>query len=96
MSEVRWAVEAKADLLRLHTFLKKKNPQAAARAIALIRTAVPILRKMPLAGRAMDDRSGLRELVRPFGGGAYVLRYRIDAAGHVFILRVWHSLENRF
>ena len=93
--EVRWAVEAKTDLLRLHGFLWKKNPQAASQAIALVRSAAPILRKMPFAGKAMDDHSGRRELVRPFGGGAYVLRYRIDAAGFVFILRVWHSLENR-
>jgi plasmid stabilization system protein ParE len=96
VTEVRWSVEAKADLLRLHASLRRKAPRAASRAIALIRAAVPILRKMPLAGRAMDDPSGRRELVRPFGGGAYVLRYRIDAAGHVFVLRVWHSLENRF
>ena len=54
-----------------------------------------MLKKMPLAGRLIDDNSERRDLVRPFGAGAYVLRYRIDAEGNVFILRVWHSREDR-
>jgi plasmid stabilization system protein ParE len=37
-----------------------------------------------------------RELIVPFGSGAYVLRYRLDTATDtVIIIRVWHSRELR-
>jgi plasmid stabilization system protein ParE len=93
--QVRWSVAAKTDITRLHAFLRRKNPRAAARAVATIREAVPLLKRMPLIGRAMDDDSGRRELWRAFGGGAYILRYRLDIHGDVFIIRVWHSREDR-
>jgi hypothetical protein len=35
-----------------------------------------------------------RDLVAPFGGGAYVLRHRIDDDALV-IVRVWHRKEDR-
>lgn len=42
----------------------------------------------------MDDGTGRRELILPFGAGAYVLRYKIDGED-VVIIRAWHSREDR-
>jgi hypothetical protein len=43
-------------------------------------------------GRPVGDDTERRELVVPFGAGAYVLRYRIQDET-VVITRVWHSRE---
>ncbi|GMR22257.1 MAG: hypothetical protein BMS9Abin37_0593 [Acidobacteriota bacterium] len=42
----------------------------------------------------MGDDTGRRELIIPFGAGAYILRYRIHRDA-VVIIRVWHSREAR-
>jgi plasmid stabilization system protein ParE len=43
-------------------------------------------------GRPVGD--GVRELVAPFGGARYVIRYEVDADS-VSISRIWHGLERR-
>jgi hypothetical protein len=41
-------------------------------------------------------RPGYRELVVPFGSGAYIIRYRIDTRRDaVVITRLWHGREQR-
>jgi plasmid stabilization system protein ParE len=45
-------------------------------------------------GRPIEIDSHRRELVLPFGAGAYVLRYRIEGETIVMI-RVWHGREQR-
>jgi plasmid stabilization system protein ParE len=52
-----------------------------------------LLRKTPEMGRKVEG-TDRREVLAPFGGGAYVLRYRVDADA-VVIVRVWHSREER-
>jgi plasmid stabilization system protein ParE len=44
-------------------------------------------------GRRADD-AGLREVIVPFGGSRYVVRYEV---GHdqVRVTRIWHGLEDR-
>lgn len=37
---------------------------------------------------------GLRELLVPFGRGAYVIQYQVDP-DTVVVLRIFHSLEDR-
>jgi hypothetical protein len=38
----------------------------------------------------------MRELVVPFGGSAYVIRFAIDATrDEVVVLRIWHGREAR-
>jgi plasmid stabilization system protein ParE len=86
---------AAADLLRLHAFLAELNPAAAQRAVAAIIRAVDSLDLFPDRGRP-SAVAGLRELIVPFGGAAYVVRFAHDAGrGEVVILRVWHSREAR-
>jgi plasmid stabilization system protein ParE len=93
MMALRWAPGAVADLVRLRSFLGDKNPAAAARAAQRLREAAALLRSQPELGHAVDGEV-FRDLLAPFGGGAYVLRYRIDDDA-VVIVRVWHGREER-
>ncbi len=88
-----WLPEAKADVLRLFDFLVDVNPTAAGQVVRAIRSGADRLRNHPRLGRPMDD--GLRrELVLPFAGGAYILRYRLEGET-IIIIRVWHGREQR-
>ncbi|MGI9301147.1 MAG: type II toxin-antitoxin system RelE/ParE family toxin [Gammaproteobacteria bacterium] len=91
---VFWLPEALSDIERLYDFLLAKDPRAAERAIRTVDDSVDRLVDFPEIGRPMDDETGRRELIAPFGAGGYVVRYLIyrDTA---FIIRVWHSREIR-
>lgn len=93
MRALRWLPEAVQDLVRLRDFIGDENPAAAERAARRIREAAAVLRKQPELGRVVEGED-FRDLVAPFGGGAYVLRYRIDEDA-VVVARVWHSREER-
>ena len=94
MAEVVWLPEAKLDIIRLFTFLKKKNPRAAKNAIVAIRAGAKQLEEYPEAGRPMNDETARRELYMAYGSGGYVLRYLLDE-GRVVVVRVWHAREKR-
>lgn len=89
------ARDAVADIERLHSFLERENPDAAQRAVSALDDAIQSLATFPDRGRPSNS-PGIRELVVPFGGSAYVLRYihRLQAET-VLILRIWHGRENR-
>lgn len=91
---VFWLPEAVVDLERLYGFLVDKEPAAAERAVRIIEDGADRLIEFPNLGRPMGDDTNRRELFVPFGGSAYVLRYRIHQ-DTVFIIRVWHSHETR-
>jgi plasmid stabilization system protein ParE len=96
VKELRLAPDAVQDLVRLRALLGEKSSTAAERAAARILQVASLLVEQPELGRPVEDDElpGLREILAPFGGGAYVLRYRIDADA-VVIARVWHSREER-
>jgi plasmid stabilization system protein ParE len=53
------------------------------------------LAELPERGRPAV-RPEYRELIVPFGAGAYVIRYRIDhRRDAVIITRIWHGREQR-
>jgi plasmid stabilization system protein ParE len=53
------------------------------------------LADLPERGRPAA-RPGYRELVVPFGAGAYIIRYRVDhRRNKVVITRLWHGREQR-
>jgi toxin ParE1/3/4 len=86
---------AVADLARLHAFLASKNPAAAEKAVATLAAAIQSLDLFPERGRpsALPD---VRELIVPFGGSNYVVRYTYTAStDEVAIIRIWHSREAR-
>lgn len=95
MPQIKWLAEALTDVARLHNFLHEKSPDAAARAAQAILEGANLLQDNPELGRLMPDETRRRELLVSFGVGGYVLRYRIDTASAVVIIRVWHSRENR-
>jgi plasmid stabilization system protein ParE len=95
MPALRWLPAALNDLERLLGFIREKNPQAAARAAAAILDGADLLLTTPRLGRPMPDETGRRELLVPFGGGGYILRYRLESDDTVVILRVCHSREVR-
>jgi plasmid stabilization system protein ParE len=72
--------------------LFERSPAAAVRLIALLEESFSSLAQFSDRGRLIDDR--IRELIVPFGGSSYVIRYEADTAG-VLVSRVWHGLEDR-
>lgn len=95
MVTVKWLPEALYDIERLHSHLNNKDPEAAARAAKTILEAANILQSMSRVGRPMPDETGRRELLVPFGAGAYILRYIQENKNTVVVIRVWHSREIR-
>lgn len=95
MPEVKWLPEALADIERLYTFLKGKNPEAAARAVAVILQGAQLLNTSLRIGRPMPDDTGRREIFMPFAAGTYVIRYMLEDKNTAIIIRVWHSHEKR-
>lgn len=89
-----WLPEARADVQRLFDFLVETSPSTAAAALRAIRGGAARLAEHPRIGRRIDDETERRELVLPFGAGAYVVRYRIEHET-IVILRVWHGREDR-
>ncbi len=88
-----WLPEALDDLERLHDFLADLSPQAAQRAAGAILAGAEHVAAHPEIGRPMGD--GRREWFIAFGGGFYVLRYRLSRSGRPVVLRVWHGREDR-
>lgn len=95
MPQIKWLPEALDDIARLHSFLREKSPEAAARATKAILQGANLLVASPGLGRAMPDDTQRRELFLPFASGAYVLRYRVEEPDTAVIIRVWHSREHR-
>ena len=91
---IRWLEPALDDIRRLYDFLLDKDPVAAGRAARAIRASSDRLLDTPEIGRPLADGTGRRELVIPFGAGAYVLRYRVHD-DTVVVIRVWHNREAR-
>jgi len=86
---------ARADLERLRNFLAPHGESLSARAVDTLFAAAYSLADHPERGRPAT-RGGYRELVVPFGGGAYVIRYRVDQRRNtVVITRLWHGREQR-
>jgi plasmid stabilization system protein ParE len=90
--KLKWSNEAVADVARLHDFLDKVNPTAAARATQTLTVAPRRLLDRPQRGRQLDQY--LPREVRCIIVGNYEMRYElVDLTVH--ILRVWHTREER-
>lgn len=90
--ELRWTRKALSDLTRLHEFLVPANPSAAARAVQALTRAPTLLLTNPRIGEQLfefEPREVRRLLV-----GHYEIRYEVRDST-VFILRLWHTRENR-
>lgn len=97
MPQVRLSARAQSDLFRLHTFLLRKDANAAKRALFAIREALMPLQHSPMAGRPVENREDLRELVIEFGTTGYLAMYRFEARlDAVTILAIKHQREDDY
>lgn len=90
--KILWTSKASSDLVRLYDHLNPVAPDAAAHVIQQLSRAPYRLLDFPRLGErleAYDPREVRRILL-----GSYELRYEISAET-IFILRLWHSRENR-
>ena len=90
--KIQWTTKASSDLVRLHEHLNPVAPDAANWLIQQLARAPDKLLDFPRIGEkleAYEPREVRRILV-----GNYELRYEI-ANATIFILRLWHSRENR-
>ncbi len=94
MAIVKWLPDALDDLKRLHEFIEKYSPVAASRAIDALIESTESLTEFPEIGRPWELEPDYRELLVKYGARGYVIRYRL-IEDKAFIVRVWHSLENR-
>lgn len=90
--KIQWTSKASADLVRLHEYLSAVAPEAAARVVRQLAHAPERLLEFPRIGEGLEAYAP-REIRRIFVG-RYEMRYEI-AGGSIFILRLWHSRENR-
>lgn len=88
-----WTAAARADLIRLRSFIGPHNPEPARRAAEAIQEGAKLLIAHPAIGKRVEGRQD-RELFIPFGQRGYILRYRQENQT-VLVLRVWHGLEKR-
>lgn len=90
---VRWTLEARSDLVRLHAFLAPVNRQAAARVIqSLQMVPARLLLNNPRLGPRLDDFP--RREVRRLFVDDYELRYEIQG-DTILVVRLWHTREDR-
>ncbi len=92
---VEWLPPAIHDLQRLRDFILPHNPDAARRAIKVIKGAVGLLNANPGLGKPVEDLPDYHDIVIPFGAAGYVLRYRIRA-DVIYIVAVRHGKEAGF
>ncbi len=90
---IRWTVEARSDLVRLHEFLASANQQAAIRAVRRLRSApARLLQNNPRLGSRLTQFDP-REVRRIFVVD-YEIRYEIRD-DTLIIANLWHTRKAR-
>jgi len=96
MSRVIWTRSALLGVKRWHDFLREKNPEAAKRAVKLIRGGVRTIASYPESGKPIEELDAeYRKWIIPYVGRAFVVVYRYRH-GIVQILLVKHYLKLEF
>jgi len=88
-----YSEDSVGDLVRLRQFIEQHNAVAAARIAHELVTRIERLREFPLLGTPVPQEHEPKVL-RDMVFGNYIVRY----AAHpetVFILRIWHTREDR-
>ncbi len=93
--EVRFAVGADDDLVRLFEFLAASDIQTARRALRAIRNALKMAAAFPYSCRKASSERWLRECVVTFGRAGYVAAFSIED-DHILVLAVRHQREDDF
>ena len=90
--ELKWTSKALSDLLRVYEFLAIVNKPAAARVVQSLTAAPTKLLTNPRIGEQLDEFAP-RD-VRRIVIAQYEMRYEIQETT-LYILRIWHTRENR-
>jgi len=94
---VRFTLEAKADIERLYRFIAERDFDVAERALATIDSAWSLLEQFPFSCRKIDDTNPfLREFIISFGNSGYVALFEIEDNNTVTVLAVRHQLEDDY
>lgn len=93
--KIAWLPGAILDLQRFNDFLRPLDPEAAKKAVALIKKTVKLLDSNPYLGKPVEDLPDYRDVIIPFGSAGYVLRYRVMGET-IFIVAVRHTKEAGF
>lgn len=92
---IQLSPDAVLDVERLHSFLDRKDHDAAQRALARIWMAIERLQEFPALGMRTGD-SDVRQIVVRFGASAYIVRYTsLAETNDILITRIWHGREAR-
>jgi Plasmid stabilisation system protein. len=87
--------EAISDIERLREFLQPKNPDAAARALRAIWSALERVESFPNLGRPTGDPR-IHQIVVASGARAYIVRYTVLPGNEaILVTRIWHGRELR-
>jgi plasmid stabilization system protein ParE len=92
MPQIIISAKATRDLKKIRGYLLQFNEEAAHKAATTIIEATGLLLTHPMLGKPLEDTPEYRELIRPFGSGAYTIRYRVDF-DKIIILGIKHSKE---
>lgn len=89
---IKWTSKALSDLVRLYEFLAVKDKLAAARTVQLLSAAPDRLMGQARIGEKLEefDPREIRRIVV----GRYEMRYEIQESV-IFVLRIWHTREDR-
>ncbi|MDJ0388041.1 type II toxin-antitoxin system RelE/ParE family toxin [Roseomonas sp. E05] len=93
MAMLVWLPEAVADLDRLLSALRARSPEAARRAAQTVLRVTRRLAEDVMLGRPLADGTGRRELLVPLAGIGLMVRYGLDEAGRVALIRIGQGRE---
>ena len=93
--EVRFAIGADDDLVRLYGFLVERDLEVAEEALVTIRSALEGAAAFPFSCRKVWRTGRLRECVIPFGHTGFVAVFEI-ADDHILVLAVRHQREDDY
>ena len=85
MPQIIISAKAARDLQKIRTYLLQFNAEAAQKAAATIIEATNLILNHLLIGKPLEDIPEYRELIRLFGSGAYIIRYRVDVECHYIV-----------
>jgi addiction module RelE/StbE family toxin len=85
---IRWTLRALRRLDEIDAYIQKDNPEAAARVVARIVSAVDMLADLPAAGR-VGRIKGTREVV--LADISYVIPYRVGQDIEIFTVMHAHQ-----
>jgi plasmid stabilization system protein ParE len=92
MPQLIISAKAARDLKKIREYLLQFNAETAQKAASAIIEATNLILSHPMLGKPLEDMPEYRELIRPFGSGAYIIRYRTDF-DRIIIVGIRHSKE---